>query len=305
MQQSRTFSCSIVTVTSRAGASVTIPPINVVQQSRQFGASGRPLSRVPFSPVIRSAGGVFQHQNTVWQSRTFCTFNHFRSSFTIPPRTPPNSRWFSSSSQYKTQVKGSAIPWYGATVGLFMFAGAFAAVPLYQVFCQTTGYGGTTQEAVQYKAPPETDTKASKRLLQIDFAATVDANLPWEFVPVQSKLTVAPGETALAFYQAKNLTDKPIIGMAVYHVMPPEVGIYFNKIQCFCFEEQMLNPHEEVDMPVFFFIDPDFADDPRLQTIDRITLSYIFFESASDIPEQYKDLQIARPTDKIPKVVEA
>ncbi|XP_043353285.1 cytochrome c oxidase assembly protein COX11, mitochondrial isoform X2 [Dermochelys coriacea] len=90
---------------------------------------------------------------------------------------------------------------------------------------------------------------------------------------------VVPGETALAFYKAKNSTDKPVIGISTYNVVPFEAGQYFNKIQCFCFEEQRLNPQEEVDMPVFFFIDPEFAEDPRMANVDLITLSYTFFEA--------------------------
>ncbi|XP_044245256.1 cytochrome c oxidase assembly protein COX11, mitochondrial isoform X2 [Ursus arctos] len=90
---------------------------------------------------------------------------------------------------------------------------------------------------------------------------------------------VVPGETALAFYKAKNPTDKPVIGISTYNVVPFEAGQYFNKIQCFCFEEQRLNPQEEVDMPVFFYIDPEFAEDPRMVNVDLITLSYTFFEA--------------------------
>ncbi|NXT82692.1 COX11 protein, partial [Zapornia atra] len=90
---------------------------------------------------------------------------------------------------------------------------------------------------------------------------------------------VVPGETALAFYKAKNPTDKPIIGISTYNVIPFEAGQYFNKIQCFCFEEQWLNPQEEVDMPVFFYIDPEFVEDPKMAKVDLITLSYTFFEA--------------------------
>ncbi|CAI9724239.1 cytochrome c oxidase assembly protein COX11, mitochondrial-like [Octopus vulgaris] len=90
---------------------------------------------------------------------------------------------------------------------------------------------------------------------------------------------VLPGETALAFYSAKNPTDKPIIGISTYNIIPYEAAMYFNKIQCFCFEEQRLNPHEQVDMPVFFYIDPDFVEDPKLENVDTITLSYTFFEA--------------------------
>uniref|UniRef100_A0A0B7A4R8 Cytochrome c oxidase assembly protein COX11, mitochondrial n=1 Tax=Arion vulgaris TaxID=1028688 RepID=A0A0B7A4R8_9EUPU len=99
------------------------------------------------------------------------------------------------------------------------------------------------------------------------------------FRPQQTEVTVYPGETALAFYTAKNPTDKPIIGISTYNILPYDAGQYFNKIQCFCFEEQRLNPNEQVDMPVFFYIDPEFAEDPKLQNTSTITLSYTFFEA--------------------------
>merc|ERR1712187_448248 len=92
-----------------------------------------------------------------------------------------------------------------------------------------------------------------------------------------------------AFYRAKNTTDKPIIGVSVYHMIPPEAGLYFNKIQCFCFDEQLINPNEEVDLPIFFFIDPLMGEDSRFDHVDSITLSYLFFESDSDLPEEYME----------------
>ncbi|XP_066444117.1 cytochrome c oxidase assembly protein COX11, mitochondrial [Eleutherodactylus coqui] len=117
------------------------------------------------------------------------------------------------------------------------------------------------------------------RVIRIEFNADVHASLQWNFRPQQSEIYLVPGETALAFYKAKNPTDKPVIGISTYNVIPYEAGQYFNKIQCFCFEEQRLNPHEEVDMPVFFFIDPEFAEDPRMMTVEHIMLSYTFFEA--------------------------
>lgn len=181
---------------------------------------------------------------------------------------------------------------------LGMFGFAWLCYPLYRMFCQGTGLGGTTQVHKDYAPPPSDDEKASKHLIAVDFMATVGGQLPWEFKPCQKRVVVSPGETALAFFKARNLSPDPIIGMAVYHVLPAEVGIYFNKVQCFCFDEQLINPGEEVDMPVFFFLDPEVADDPRLKDVTSITLSYIFFESKSDIPEEYRDLAMARKTAK-------
>ncbi|KAF8821867.1 putative cytochrome c oxidase assembly protein COX11 protein [Cardiosporidium cionae] len=222
--------------------------------------------------------------------RGVCTFSspRFFSSYN-PPRSTTT-----------TTASSPSFPKHYIAIALFMFSVTFASVPLYQMFCQSSGYGGATKVQESYK-PPDTDLHLAKIILEIDF--TSQANLPWKFTPSQKKLFIAPGETALAFYTAKNLKNTPVIGTAVYHVIPPEAGIYFNKIQCFCFEEQMLNPGEKVDMPVFFFIDKDIIDDPRFEDIRKITLCYVFFESSSDIPWQYERLYHAHPTEKIPPMV--
>merc|ERR1712187_1034428 len=129
--------------------------------------------------------------------------------------------------------------------------------------------------------------------------------LPWEFVPQQRRITVGLGETALAFYRAKNTTDKPIIGVSVYHMIPPETGLCFNKIQCFCFDEQLINPNEEVDLPIFFFIDPIMGMDTRFDHVDRITLSYLVFESDSSLPEEYQDFARGAPSSQQPLPLKA
>ncbi|KAF2976617.1 hypothetical protein EK904_011418 [Melospiza melodia maxima] len=144
---------------------------------------------------------------------------------------------------------------YIAAAAVGMVGLSYAAVPLYRLYCQATGLGGTAGTG----GDPE-------RIERME--------------PVRDRrIRVVPGETALAFYKAKNPTDKPIIGISTYNVVPFEAGQYFNKIQCFCFEEQRLNPQEEVDMPVFFYIDPEFAEDPKMAKVDLITLSYTFFEA--------------------------
>lgn len=152
-----------------------------------------------------------------------------------------------------------------------MLAMAYASVPLYRLFCQKTGYGGTTQVA---KDP---STKVVDRVITVRFNADVHRDLPWHFRPLQTEIKVKIGENALAYYESENRSDKPISGMATYNVTPDKAGIYFNKIACFCFEEQVLSPQEKVEMPVQFFIDPDFADDPDLKDVHTITLSYTFF----------------------------
>ncbi|GAB5580885.1 cytochrome c oxidase assembly protein COX11 [Prionailurus iriomotensis] len=142
----------------------------------------------------------------------------------------------------------------------------------------TTGLGGSAV-AGHVSDQIENMVPVKDRIIKVTFNADVHASLQWNFRPQQTEIYVVPGETALAFYKAKNPTDKPVIGISTYNVVPFEAGQYFNKIQCFCFEEQRLNPQEEVDMPVFFYIDPEFAEDPRMVNVDLITLSYTFFEA--------------------------
>ncbi|XP_012286104.1 cytochrome c oxidase assembly protein COX11, mitochondrial [Orussus abietinus] len=158
-----------------------------------------------------------------------------------------------------------------ATVGL-----SYAAVPLYRMFCQAYSYGGTVGHDT---SKVETMKPVRNRIITVRFNADTAASMQWNFKPQQNRIKVVPGETALAFYTATNPTNEPIIGISTYNVVPFEVGQYFNKVQCFCFEEQRLNPHEQVDMPVFFYIDPEFAEDPKMELINDIYLSYTFFEA--------------------------
>jgi cytochrome c oxidase assembly protein subunit 11 len=158
-----------------------------------------------------------------------------------------------------------------AGVAATMLAMAYASVPLYRLFCQKTGYGGTTQVAL---AP---SSKVVDRIITVRFNADVHRDLPWHFRPLQTEMKVKIGENALAFYESQNWADQPVCGMATYNVTPDKAGVYFNKIACFCFEEQILSPNQRVDMPVQFFIDPEFANDPELKDVNTITLSYTFF----------------------------
>lgn len=149
---------------------------------------------------------------------------------------------------------------------------SFAAVPLYDLFCRATGFGGTTQRAAQ--APGA----ASERIVTVRFNADVARSMPWQFQPVQRSVTVRPGEETLIHYRAHNPTGRAIIGTATFNVTPDKAGAYFDKIACFCFEEQRLEPGQTVDMPVSFFVDPKIAEDRDLDGVDTITLSYTFFE---------------------------
>jgi cytochrome c oxidase assembly protein subunit 11 len=153
--------------------------------------------------------------------------------------------------------------------GMLMLA--YASVPLYRLFCQVTGYGGTTQEA---KVAPK---EALAQTITVDFNADTDTNLAWTFKPDQRSVTIPIGKQSLAFFTATNLTDKPITGRATYNVVPFAAGSYFVKIECFCFTEQTLAPHETANMPVSFYVDPKIVNDRDLKGIETITLSYTFF----------------------------
>lgn len=149
---------------------------------------------------------------------------------------------------------------------------AFASVPLYRLFCEVTGYGGTTRVAAV--APGA----VGSRTMTIQFNADTGQGMAWRFKPVAHKTTVKVGEQSLAFYTATNPTDRPITGTATYNVTPDKAGIYFNKIECFCFTEQTLAPGESAEFPVSFFVDPAIVEDRSLDNVNTITLSYTFFE---------------------------
>ena len=147
-----------------------------------------------------------------------------------------------------------------------------ASVPLYDLFCRVTGYGGTTAVATDAaSALPQ------ERTVTVAFNADVGRDLPWTFRPAQRSLTVRVGEESLAFYEAVNRADHPVVGRAVYNVTPFKVGGYFSKIHCFCFEEQTLQPGERVEMPVSFYVDPAMLEDADTSEVRQITLSYTFF----------------------------
>jgi cytochrome c oxidase assembly protein subunit 11 len=152
-----------------------------------------------------------------------------------------------------------------------MIGAAYAAVPLYTLFCRVTGFGGTTQQATV--AP----SVVLDRTMGVRFDSTVSKGLPWHFKPVQREIVVKVGESTLAFYQAKNESDKTWVGTASFNVTPDRAGQYFTKIECFCFTEQVLEPGQVVDMPVTFYIDPEIVKDRSFDSVQTITLSYTFF----------------------------
>lgn len=214
--------------------------------------------------------------------------------FSASIKKSPNSSWRRFSSN-KEGPKGSTssdernmkIAYISGTIAIFVFGLSYASVPLYKVFCAMTGFGGTTQVATEEMSRAIVPVEGGK-IIKVYFTADVHDTMPWKFKPTQREVRVIPGETALAFYTVKNTKDFPITGVATYNVHPPKAGLYFNKIQCFCFEEQRLDGQEEIDMPVFFFIDPDFVDDPAMENVNHITLSYTFFKTGEEKKPQPK-----------------
>ena len=159
-----------------------------------------------------------------------------------------------------------------AVVVLGMVGAAYAAVPIYQLFCQVTGFGGTTQKSAG-NAKGIID-----REITVRFDSNVGGDLPWKVTPA-APITDKIGTVETINFVARNLTNKPVTGQAIFNVVPEQTGIYFNKIECFCFTEQTLQPGEEVQMPVTFFVDPDIAENADLDTVRNITLSYTFYAS--------------------------
>lgn len=160
-----------------------------------------------------------------------------------------------------------------AALACGMVGVGYAAVPLYRLFCQVTGFAGTTQMRVGAIAP---GAVAGKNIV-VRFDANHVPSLPWSFSPEVARETVALGARDIAFYTAKNLSNKPVTGMASFNVTPNQAGQYFTKIQCFCFNEQTLQPGEQVRMPVTFYVDPAIMKDPAARDIKEITLSYTFY----------------------------
>ncbi len=177
-----------------------------------------------------------------------------------------------------------------AAVVPVMVALSFAAVPFYSWFCRVTGYGGTTGVAVSAPRGPDA---VLDRFVTVRFDANTAPDMPWQFRPKQTEMTLRLGETGLAFYEAYNPTDHAIAGQAGYNVVPFSVGADFQKIACFCFNLQVLGPHERVDMPVSFYVDPAMLDDPESRDVTEITLSYTMFRT--DLPDD----AAAQPTPAV------
>ncbi|MBA4355024.1 MAG: cytochrome c oxidase assembly protein [Novosphingobium sp.] len=186
-------------------------------------------------------------------------------------------------------------------VGLLAAGGAvamlglgYASVPLYRLFCQVTGYGGTTQRADALTA---SGVKVAGKVVTVRFDANVAKGLPWEFKPEQIKQDLRIGERKIATYRARNLSGRTITGTAMFNVSPEQAGKYFNKIQCFCFTEQKLLAGQDVRMPVIYYVDPAILDDPAAKNIEEITLSYTFNETIESAAAATQK-PVAQPMEK-------
>ncbi|VDO22511.1 unnamed protein product [Brugia timori] len=211
----------------------------------------------------------------------------------------------------KRYIRSKNAMYYLGSVGVLFFSFAVLSVPAYRMFCEKTATIGLTKAKdltftgllaanyifVQemYRLLVKNDyiaddmervasmEKIKDRLIRVSFNADLHSAMKWQFKPLQKEIYVHPGETALVFYSAYNPTDKPVVGISSYNITPFQAAYYFNKIQCFCFEDQILNPGQQIDLPVFFYIDPDYTSDPDLEYTDSLILSYTFFESKPDL----------------------
>ena len=184
-------------------------------------------------------------------------------------------------------------------LSLLMLGMGFAAVPLYRIFCQVTGFGGTTQRASAAEAG---GVQVATQRISVRFDGNVDARMPWRFGPEQVTQEMRMGERRIAYYTAENLTDKPITGVASFNVEPALAGLYFKKIQCFCFNQQTLAPRQKVRMPVIYFVDPAILKDPEAARTNQITLSYTFHVSADQSAAQ--TLALAGPVKPASKALD-
>ena len=176
--------------------------------------------------------------------------------------------------------KNARLAWSLAAAVGGMLALAYAASPLYEMFCKATGFAGTpivAQEGARGEGRP-----VLSRTVTVRFDSNVDPNLSWRFQPLEREVKVRLGEEKLVFFRATNVSQRPIVGTATYNVTPERSAAWFNKLQCFCFTEQLLQPGQSVDMPVVFFVDPEMDKDRRYDNVRTITLSYTFFEAKTE-----------------------
>ncbi|KAI9001671.1 cytochrome c oxidase assembly protein CtaG/Cox11-domain-containing protein [Gaertneriomyces semiglobifer] len=225
-------------------------------------------------PTLRQQQQPFFCRQAVLPAR-----NQVASYVTASARAPASQSARDRYRQHRAHSTTTTL-YYTASVIVFFIGATYAAVPLYQLICTQTGLDGTPLTAPGHKFDPESMVPVpNARKIKVRFESSVSDRMRWSFTPVTPEISVVPGETALAFYTAHNPTDEDIVGISTYSVVPAKAAQYFNKIQCFCFEEQRLEANEEVDMPVFFYLDPELAYDPWMKDVKTVTLHYTFFKS--------------------------
>jgi cytochrome c oxidase assembly protein subunit 11 len=181
-----------------------------------------------------------------------------------------------------------------ALIPIAMVGAAYGSVPLYQLFCQVTGYGGTTQIATAAAS------QVLERTIKIRFDANVAPGIPWKFAPEKAEVELNLGENGLAFYKVKNESDRAVTAVATYNVTPHKVGPYFQKLECFCFQDRTLQPGESMELPVIFYVDPALATDKNVKEVTEITLSYTFFEAGSrELAQAQSGGAIGAPTGNV------
>ncbi|KAL1663806.1 cytochrome c oxidase assembly protein CtaG/Cox11-domain-containing protein [Schizophyllum commune] len=197
-----------------------------------------------------------------------------------PPGVSAAQAAYARQRQEKYTAKNRALLMYTTAVIIGAVGVTYAAVPLYRMFCAATGFAGTPNVGQGGRFAPERLVPVDDaHRIRVHFNADHSEQLPWKFIPQQKFVNVLPGETSLAFYKAKNVSNEDIIGIATYNVTPDRIAPYFSKVECFCFEEQRLLAGEEVDMPILFFIDKDMLEDPSCRHVDDVVLSYTFFRA--------------------------
>lgn len=195
--------------------------------------------------------------------------------FTRTPKAPPKGKGAPLTPQEAMARRNGRVALICGVAFFGMVGAAYAAVPLYKLFCQVTGFDGTVRKA---EVAP---TKILDRKITVRFDANL-RDLPWTFQTLQASQDLRIGETGLAFFKVSNPTDKPITGRALYNVVPEQAGPYFQKLECFCFTSQTIQPHQTVEFPIVYFIDPKFVDDPETKGKSELTLSYTFFPAVDD-----------------------
>merc|ERR1711865_89192 len=254
-----------------------------------------PLLRGPVAfSLKRAAARAHMTQRSVWVA-TRATVGRPDSAIPVILRgirscRPTGASVRSCSSNARSKAKEAAqesqtqnntnVALWGCTAAIATLAAAYLSVPLYRMFCQAYGYDLASQEESQQRLKELTpDERCAEREMMIRFDAGTNDRMQWKFKPLQRAVTVIPGKSSLAFYNAKNNAETPVVGMATYSVTPVQAGKHFKKVQCFCFEEQRLQVGEDVDMPVLFYMDPELLDDKEMKDVNDVTLSYTFFEA--------------------------